>query len=291
MTRLLIIGYPVPASPAEAVQRAALLAAGREADIERWERKPHQLSEALGEVVHPDVMGAMIGSPHKEKAASLIGLLSDEARASGAVNAAVNQDGRLHGYNTDVAGVRAGLESILPEGTARWPRQAVLLGAGGGARAVVSVLLESGFGRIAVFNRHLHRAEAVVAHFDRAARETDLRALPWHETIIEAELSKARLLVNASGVGADTDASPIPAALMPDELYVLDLVLNRAETPLMREASARDGTVANGQGSFLVAQAAAFRLWTGEDAPSDVMRTALADHLGLPEEGLAVVGD
>jgi shikimate dehydrogenase len=97
--------------------------------------------------------------------------------------------------------------------------------------------------------------------------------------------------VNASGVGADTDASPIPAALLPDELYVLDLVLNRAETPLMREAAARDGTVANGQGSFLVAQAAAFKLWTGEDAPSDVMRSALADHLGLPEEGLAVVGD
>ena len=57
---------------------------------------------------------------------------------------------------------------------------------------MVAVLLESGFQRIAVFNRHLHRAEAVVAHFDRAARETDLRALPWHETIIESELSRAR---------------------------------------------------------------------------------------------------
>ncbi len=291
MTRLLIIGYPVPSSPAEAVQRAALEAAGRAVDIERWERKPHQLSEALGEVVHPDVLGAMIGSPHKEKAASLIGLLSDEARASGAVSVAVNQDGRLHGHNTDVAGVRAGLESILPEGTARWPRQAVVLGAGGGARAVVSVLLESGFGRIAVFNRHLHRAEAVVAHFDRAARETDLRALPWHETIIESEMAKARLLVNASGVGTVTDESPIPAELLPEELYVLDLVLNQAETPLMRDAAARNGIVANGQGSFLVAQAAAYQLWTGEDAPTDVMRTALADHLGLPEEGLAVVGD
>jgi shikimate dehydrogenase len=233
----------------------------------------------------------MIGSPHKEKAASLIGLLSDEARASGAVNVAVNQDGRLHGFNTDVAGVRAGLESVLPEGDSRWPTQALVLGAGGGARAVVSVLLEAGLGRIAVFNRHLHRAEAVVAHFDRAARQTDLRALPWHETIIEAELAKARLVVNASGIGAETDESPIPAELIPDDLFVLDLVLNRAETPLMRDAAARGGTVANGQGSFLVAQAAAFTLWTGEEPPTDVMRTALADHLGLPEEGLAVVGD
>jgi shikimate dehydrogenase len=291
VTRLLIIGFPVAPGPAEAVQRAALSAAGREVDIEHWERRAHQLSEALGEVVGPDVVGAMIASPHKEKAASLIGMLSDEARASGAVNVVVNRDGRLDGHNTDVAGVRAGLESILPESAGQWPTQAVVLGAGGGARAVVSVLLESGLTRIAVFNRHLHRAEAVVAHFDRVARQSDLRALPWHETIIEAELAKARLVVNASGIGAETDESPIPDELLTDDLYVLDLVLNRAETPLMRAAAARGGTVANGQGSFLVAQAAAFTLWTGEEAPTDVMRTALATHLGLPEEGLAVVGD
>jgi shikimate 5-dehydrogenase len=59
----------------------------------------------------------------------------------------------------------------------------------------------------------------------------------------------------------------------------------------MRAASARGGTVANGQASFLVAQGEAFRLWTGAEPPADVMRTALAAHLGLPEEGLAVVGD
>jgi shikimate dehydrogenase len=291
VTRLLIIGSPVVPGPAEAVQRAALSATGREVEIERWERRSHQVSEALGEVVQADVVGAMIASPHKEKAAALIGLLSDEARASGAVNVVANREGRLHGYNTDIAGVRAGLETLLPQSGGRWPSQAVVLGAGGGARAVVSVLLEVGLSRIAVFNRHLHRAEAVVAHFDRFTRETDIRALPWHETIIESELGKAPLVVNASGIGAETDESPIPDALLPDELVVLDLVLNRAETPLMRAVAGRRGTVANGQASFLVAQAEAFRLWTGDEPPVDVMRTALASHLGLPEEGLAVVGD
>ena len=291
MTRLLIIGYPVPASPSEDVQRAALSAAGMAVDIERWERKPHQLSEALGSVVQPDVLGAMIASPHKERAASLIGQLSDEARASGAVNVVTNQGGQLQGHNTDVAGVRAGLDALVADGPGRWPRQAVVLGAGGGARAVVSVLLEKGLQRIAVFNRHLHRAEAAVAHFERGMRETDLRALPWHETIIEAELAKARLVVNASGVGADADESPIPPGLLPNDLFVLDLVLHQAETPLMREAAARGGTVANGQGSFLVAQAAAYELWTGQAPGPDVMKTALAAHFGLPDEGPAVVGD
>jgi shikimate 5-dehydrogenase len=73
--------------------------------------------------------------------------------------------------------------------------------------------------------------------------------------------------------------------------FVLDLVLNQARTPLMRDAEARGGTVANGQASFLAASAETFRLLTGRHAPTDVMRSALAVELGLPEEGIAVVGD
>jgi shikimate dehydrogenase len=142
-----------------------------------------------------------------------------------------------------------------------------------------------------VFNRHLHRAEAVVAHFARAARRTELRARPWHETIMEADLAKAQLVVNTSGIGIEEGASPIPAELLPDKLHVLDLVLNHDVTPLMRDAQARGGTVANGQLSFLAASAATFKLLTGQEAPPEVMRTALASELGLPVDRVAVVGD
>ena len=72
------------------------------------------------------------------------------------------------------------------------PRQAVVLGAGGGARAVVYGLITEGFQRIIVFNRHLHRAEGLVKHFGRSAAHMELRAMPWHESIIEAELAKAQ---------------------------------------------------------------------------------------------------
>jgi shikimate dehydrogenase len=167
----------------------------------------------------------------------------------------------------------------------------VVLGAGGGARAVVAVLIGSGLQRIAVFNRHLHKAEAVVAHFARSARGLDLRALPWHETFLEVELARAKLLVNASGIGVEEETSPVPAEMLGSELFVLDLVLNHASTPLTREAEARGGTVANGQASFLAASAATFRLVTGGDPTAEVMRAALAAELGLPEEGIAVVGD
>ena len=289
--RLPLIGQSFAHSAVEAVQRAAFEASAVEVEIEPWERKPHQLLDAIAALRAEAFVGALIASPHKERAAAMTDLLSDDAKVSGAANVVVRDGARLRGHNTDVDGVRAGLTALLPKVQAKWPRQALVLGAGGGARAVVAVLIGSGLQRIAVFNRHLHKAEAVVAHFARAARGLELRALPWHETFLEVELGKAKLLVNASGVGVEQGTDALPTEMLGSGLFVLDLVLHHASTPLMRDAEARGGTVANGQASFLAASAETFRLLTGRDAPTDVMRSALATELGLPEEGIAVVGD
>jgi shikimate dehydrogenase len=289
--RLPVIGQSFSHSAVEAVQRAAFEAADLPIEIERWERKPHQLAAAIEELRDEAFAGALIAAPHKERTAALADLFSDDAKMSGAANVVVRDGARLRGHNTDVDGVRASLAAILPKVVGKWPRQAVVLGAGGGARAVVAVLIGSGFQRIAVFNRHLHKAEAVVAHFARAARSIELRALPWHETFLEVELSRAKLLVNASGIGVEEGTSALPAEMLGSGLFVLDLVLNHASTPLMNDAQARGGTVANGQASFLSASARTFRLLTGQEAPAEVMRSALAAELGLPEEGIAVVGD
>lgn len=290
-TRLPIIGYPLFETPQEGVLRAALGASDGGLEIERWERRPHQLADALTEVRASDAFaGALIASPHKEKAPPLSDALSDDARISGAVNVYVRADGRLRGHNTDADGVRAGLDAVLPRVKGKWPRNAVVLGAGGGARAVVAVLIGSGFQHVVVFNRHLHRAEALVAHFARSSRHMELRARPWHDAILEAELARAELLVNASGVGQD-GASPIPTELMPPDRYVLDLVLTQGPTALMQAATAQGGTAANGQVAFQASTAATARLLTGAAPAADVLRAALAGELGVPLEGLAVVGD
>jgi shikimate dehydrogenase len=288
--RLPVIGQTTTHSAFEAVQRAALEAAGVDLQLERWDRRPHQLGDAIEELRSADFAGALVMAPHKERAATLVNALSEDAKATGAVNVILRDGGKLRGYNTDVDGLRAGLTTLLPRVQGKWPRGAVVLGAGGGARAAVAVLVGAGFQRISLFNRHLHRAEAVVTHFTRMTRHMELRARPWHETIMESELSKAGLLIDASGSGAE-DGSPIPADLLPEGLYVLDLVLDRSTTTLMRDAKARDGTVANGRASFLASSAATFRLLTGGDPSADVMRAALDTELGLPEEGAAVVGD
>jgi shikimate dehydrogenase len=144
-SRLPIIGYPLAASPLESVIRAGLKAVESPLAIEPWERRPHQLAEALKEIrAGEDIAGALIASPHKEKAPPLSDALSDDARVSGAVNVYVRVDGRLRGHNTDADGIRIGLQSILPKVKGKWPRNAVVLGAGGGARAVVAVLIAAG---------------------------------------------------------------------------------------------------------------------------------------------------
>lgn len=291
-TRLPIIGYPLTQNVQEGVLRAALEAVGSSLEIERWERRPHQLAEALKEVRRgDDFAGALIASPHKEKAPPLSDALSDDARLSGAVNLFVRAEARLRGHNTDADGIRVGLESILPKVKGKWPRNAVVLGAGGGARAVVAVLIGANFQHVAVLNRHLHRAEALVTHFARSARHMELRARPWHDAIIEAELARAELLVNASGIGIGEGESPIPPQLLPPDRYVLDLVLAKGSTPLMEQAKAEGGTVANGQGAFLAATSQTVKHLTDATPPMDTLRTALASELGVPEEGLAVVGD
>jgi len=290
-TRLPMIGQPLTETPHEGVLRAALESVGSGIELEPWERRPHQLADALDEIrAGDDFAGALIASPHKEKAPPLSDALSDDARLSGAVNVYVRAEGRLRGHNTDADGVRAGLNAILPKVKGAWPRNAVVLGAGGGARAVVAVLIGSGFQHVVVFNRHLHKAEALVAHFARSSRHMELRARPWHEAILEAELARAEVLVNASGVGQD-GASPIPTDLVPPDRSVLDLVLTHGPTALMEAATAQGGTAANGQASFLAATAATVRLLTDSAPPVEALRTALAAELGVPEEGLAVVGD
>ena len=103
----------------------------------------------------------------------------------------------------------------------------------------------------------------------------ELRAMPWHESIIEAELAKSKVLVNATSIGLTADVSPIPAEILPPDLLVLDLIYNR--TRLLRDAEAAGATVSDGELMLLHQGAAAFTLWTGQPAPLELMQQALVD--------------
>ncbi|HXX61709.1 MAG TPA: shikimate dehydrogenase [Candidatus Sulfotelmatobacter sp.] len=272
--RVVLIGHPVAHSMSATMQQAAFDAAGLDVQYELLDRTPLQLAATVEELRDEAYLGANVTIPHKERVAPLMDRVADEAQATGAVNTVTREGKRLIGHNTDVGAFRVALDSLV--GRQKMPRTAVVLGAGGGARAVVHGLITEGFQRIIVFNRHLHRAENLVRFFGRSAAHMELKAMPWHESVIEAELAKAKVLVNASAVGLGTDVSPIPAELLPPEMLVLDLIYTPRETRLLRDAKAAGAAATmNGELMLLHQGAAAFRLWTGQEPPLDLMRERL----------------
>lgn len=271
--RVVLIGHPVAHSLSGAMQEAAFDDQGIDATYELWDRAPIVLADAIAELRADDFLGANVTIPHKERVVPLVDRLTEEAHATGAVNTITKEGKRLVGHNTDVPGFRFALDRLV--GKQKMPRNAVVLGAGGGARAVVYGLITEGFQRVVVFNRHLHRAEGLVKHFGRSAAHMELRAMPWHDSIIEAELAKTKLLVNATSIGLVADDTPIPGELIPPELLVLDLIYNR--TRFLREAEAAGCTVSDGEQMLLHQGAAAFTLWTGKPAPLELMQQKLKE--------------
>jgi shikimate 5-dehydrogenase len=105
--------------------------------------------------------------------------------------------------------------------------------------------------------------------------------MPWHESIIESELAKTKVLINATSIGLTSDVSPIPGDVLTSDLLVLDLIYNR--TRLLRDAESAGATALDGETMLLHQGAAAFALWTGQQAPMEVMGQALA---GARAEGV-----
>jgi shikimate dehydrogenase len=271
--RVVLIGHPVAHSLSGAMQGAAFDHAGIDAAYELWDRTPLQLADAIAELRTDDFLGANVTIPHKERVVPQVDRLTEEAHATGAVNTITKEGRKLVGHNTDVPGFKVALDKLV--GRQKMPRNAIVLGAGGGARAVVYSLVREGFQRIIVFNRHLHRAESLVKHFSRSAAHMELRAMPWHESIIESELAKTKILVNATSIGLNDDVSPIPAEILTPDLLVLDLIYK--QTRLLRDAESAGAATSDGGTMLLHQGAAAWSLWTGQPAPLEVMQAALED--------------
>jgi shikimate dehydrogenase len=280
--RVVLIGHPVAHSLSGPMLQAAFDERGIDARHEMLDVTVPQLAGAIEELRAAEFLGAQVTIPHKERVVPLVDRMTEEAHATGAVNTITKEGKRLVGHNTDVPGFRAGLDHLV--GRQKMPRQAVVLGAGGGARAVVFGLITEGFQRVIVFNRHLHRAEGMVKHFGRSASHMELRARPWHESIIESELAKTRVLINATSIGLHADESPIPAEIIPPGLLVMDLIYNPAQTRFLREAKAADAEATeNGLVMLLHQGTAQFELWTGQPPPIDLMRERLEAALAARE--------
>jgi len=281
-----LIGWPVEHSVSPAMHNAAFESLGLCWRYILLPTLPEQVKATLAQLKAQDYRGANVTVPHKQAVMPALDSIAPNARALGAVNTLVTGrrvDGTpiIGGYNTDDKGFVSALRhgGFEPEEGGH----AVIVGAGGAARAVVHGLLWSGIGEVTVLNRTPERAQALVSDLgDLHEWPGSMCALPFTpKTLVEAGHT-ADLLVNATTVGMwpHADASIWPEGVpIPAHLAVFDLVYNPLETRLLRQAR-ESGAHPIGGLEMLVRQGAlALELWTGEPAPVSVMRAAAQEAL------------
>ncbi len=268
-----IIGFPLKHSISPAFQQAAFDFCGLPVEYQAWETPAESFEERVRLLREPDCLGTNVTIPYKEAVIPLLDEVEGKARLIGAVNTVVNRKGRLIGYNTDAEGFIRALEDDA--GFESFEKKAVILGAGGAARAVAVALLTAEVGELAIFNRTTARAEALANDLIRRLAVNGIQSLPWNDTLLNEKLSQCDLLVNTTAIGMAhsprANESPLAEGLIPVHALVYDLVYNPPETMLLRLARLKGARTLNGLAMLVYQGAAAFTLWTGEKAPLGLM--------------------
>jgi shikimate dehydrogenase len=218
----------------------------------------------------PDWLGFGVTAPYKQDAMEHLDEIEPGAKAIGAVNNGVRtEDGSLVGFNTDASGFIAAVRAM---GVSVDGRDAVVIGAGGAARAVVWALLDAGAGSVQIANRTPERAIELARSLERFG---DVVPGGLDDPKLATALGSAAIAVNATTQGMTTDTLAFDVATLPDTALVFDLVYVPPETPLVRAASDRGLAVCNGMEMLVRQGEVAFERWTGIGSTADVMRTAL----------------
>jgi shikimate dehydrogenase len=261
--RLVLLGHPVSHSLSPAFQNAALRRAALPVRYELLDVAPDALDATLDALIADDTWGN-VTIPHKEHVASRCARVSALAERVGAVNTFWIEGGVLVGDNTDVGGFLALLETVAPDLDRTKP--VVVLGAGGAAAAVLAALERYGFVDVRVYSRTEARAIALCERFSMASVVADR----------DASLRGAVLVVNATPAGLDDETLPLDVGALDPSAAVLDLVVGRNETPLVRAARARGHRAADGLTMLIEQGALAFERWFGVAPDRDAMRQAVA---------------
>jgi len=249
-----IIGCPVAHSRSPLIHNYWIKQLGLNAEYRREEVTPDKLADFVKNLRDHGYVGANVTVPHKEAVLSLA-TPDERARAVGAANTLWYDDGTLRSTNTDVEGFLANLDSATP-GWDRGLENAVVLGAGGGARAVIFALLAREVQRVYVVNRTIERAKVLQKQFG-----SRVKPAAWDE--ITGLLGGAGLLVNTTTLGM-AGQPPLEVNLRcPASLVVADLVYTPLETKLLSVARERGLRTADGLGMLLHQAVRGFQLWFG----------------------------
>ena len=275
MQRACIIGWPVEHSRSPLIHRYWLKQYGIDGAYEKEAVRPEDLARFLGALEARGYAGANVTLPHKEAALQLAAVVDEAARTIGAANTLwLDQAGRLSASNSDAYGFITNLDAQAPDWN-KGRRPAMVLGAGGAARAILHGLLIEGAAGIFLANRTRGRAEALAQAFGPAVSVID-----WKDR--NRVLAGCGLLVNATSLGmTGKDPLDIDLKALPGDAVVADIVYSPLETKLLEAARARGNRVVDGLGMLLHQAVPGFERWFGvrpEVTPE--LRTHVAAALG-----------
>ena len=273
-----VFGHPVAENPTIVMQEAGFAARSLHWRYLTIEVRPEQLADAMRGLRAMNFAGINLTIPHKVAVIQHLDGLSPEAELIGAVNTVVREGDQLIGHNTDGQGFLRSVREdagVDPQG-----KRVVFLGAGGAARAMSVELALAGAAHVTVVNRTANRGRELVRLLnERTPAQAEF--VPWQGAyIVPAETD---ILVNATPIGLFPAVEAMPgvhmASIRPD-LLVCDVIPNPPRTAFLRAAEQRGARTLDGLGMLVYQGAIAFQMWTGVEAPVEVMRRALEEVLG-----------
>lgn len=280
-----LIGYPIGHSLSPRIHSAAMAALGLQGEYLLYPVPPlpegrNTLQNLLERLRTGELHGLNVTIPHKQAVLEFLDELTPTARAVGAANTLFTQNGRLIGDNTDVEGFLADLDRSLNLNAHTQGGTALILGAGGAARAVVYALATAGW-NILLAARRLEQAcelaESLLARNDRSGGSRAIQPVPLSDLSSDL-VEPIELIVNTTPLGAPphSSASPWPSGLpFPPGVKVYDLVYSPAETCLVKAAREAGQKAAGGLGMLVEQAALAFERWTGAYPPRAALWAAL----------------
>lgn len=270
-----VIGDPIEHSMSPIMHEAALDHTGIEADYHAFRVLPDQLQGAVEGIRALGIRGVNVTIPHKVNVMKYLDDIDPLAKRIGAVNTIVNDNGVLTGFNTDGAGYLEGLRPLLEMPLTEM--RALIIGAGGAARAVAITLASKEIKELYIANRTETKAGELAKACKPLAATRSLTL-----SLAQARLMEFDLVINTTSVGMapNVDNLPISLEMLGRHTIVTDLIYNPTETRFLKMARQKGAKTQNGLNMFVLQGGLAFEKWTGKSAPRDIMRKAVLEQLG-----------
>lgn len=272
-----LFGCPVDENPTVVIMEAVFKALNLNYRYNTILVKPQDLESAVRALKAFNMRGTHVTIPHKTEVLKYLDCVADDAKLMGSVNTIYLKDGKTYGENTDGKGFIISLKenNIQING-----KRVVVLGAGGAARAITVELAMAGASHLTIVNIEKEPGQALV---DLLNGKTPTRAefVFWGKTF--AIPDDTDILVNATSVGLypDTSKANIDYSTLLESMIVCDVIPNPPQTPFLKEAAKRGCKTLDGFSMLVNQGAISFKLWTGQNAPIDIMREALANEFNV----------